>query len=439
MESTPSLRSPFALSDEPGAVAPERAPCAPGARTTRSRALGAFVLAAALAASAFTSGCGKKGETQATSESTGSKAGAAAPVSASFAAVVEKEVPQRLEVTGTLDADERAELAAQTMGNVLAVNVDLGTRVKKGDVLVELDGREAALRVTSANATAASQKARLGLEPGQKFDPDQVADVRAARDARDLARAEFERAKALFESNTISRAQYDQAASAKDRAEAGYESARNGASQAWSALVATQAQAGLSGKALEDTKIRAPFDGVIVEKRIAPGEFASVGRVVAVLVRDNPLRFRFEVPESAVASVALENQVDLRVAAYPEKTFRAVVKHLGGSLKVQTRTLPVEAHLANDDLTLRPGFFATATIQLGGAPQKVLFVPRAAAQPVGSGHRVFVKKGGVVQERLVVLGASEGELVEAKGQLAAGDEVAIDKLSELADGAAIAP
>ncbi len=439
MHSIPSLRSRFTGSAPTGGAPSGRLPSGRVDRGPLSRGLGGFALVALLASSALASGCGKKGETQATSEAAGQQAGASAPISLSFAAVVEKEVPQRLEVSGTLDADERAELAAQTMGSVLAVNVDLGTRVKKGDVLVELDGREAALRVTSANATAASQKARLGLEPGQKFDPDQVADVRAARDARDLARAEFERAKALYESNTISRAQYDQAASAKDRAEAGYESARNGASQAWSSLVATQAQAGLSGKALEDTKIRAPFDGVIVEKRIAPGEFAAVGRVVAVLVRDNPLRFRFEVPESAVASVALESPVDLRVAAYPEKTFRAVVKHLGGSLKVQTRTLPVEAYLANDDLSLRPGFFATASLQLGGAPQKVLYVPRAAAQPVGSGHRVFVKKGGVVQERLVVLGATDGELVEAKGQLAAGDEVAIDKLSELADGAVIAP
>ena len=120
-------------------------------------------------------------------------------------------------------------MSAQTSGVVLAVKVDVGTRVKKGDILVELDSKEAGLRLDAANASTASQRARLGLEGSSKFDADSVADVKAAKESRDMANTDFERQKMLFESGAISKSQYDQAKSAKERADANYDSSRNGA------------------------------------------------------------------------------------------------------------------------------------------------------------------------------------------------------------------
>jgi multidrug efflux pump subunit AcrA (membrane-fusion protein) len=127
------------------------------------------------------------------------KAAAQAPVKITVAKVTTSTVQPRLEVTGTLDPDEKSELAAQTAGSVLAVHVDLGTRVKKGDLLVELDGREASLRLDAANATTSSQRARLGLKGSEKFDADAVPDVKAAKDAADLAKTEHERARSLYQ------------------------------------------------------------------------------------------------------------------------------------------------------------------------------------------------------------------------------------------------
>jgi len=118
-----------------------------------------------------------------------------------------------------------------------------------------------------------------------------------------------------------------------------------------------------------------------------------------------------------------------------------VVKRIGASVKVQTRTLPVEAEIPNDDLALRPGFFARAQIALGGEPKAATFVPRAAVGPVGSGFRVFVKSGDHVVERLITLAtfsAEEGDAVEVRGDLKPGDEVAVENVDRLADGVPLA-
>lgn len=397
-----------------------------------------LVLALGLGASALgAAGCKKPDASAKPAAEAAPAASAAAPVAATFTKIESRSIAPRLEVSGTLDPDERSEVASQTMGTVLAVNVDIGSRVKKGDVLVELDGREAALRLSAAQATTEQQKARLGLDRGEKFDAANTADVKAAEDAMKLAEAEAQRAEQLFKEGAISQSAFDQAKSARERAAAQYDMAKNGVQQAYAAMQTAQSQAGLSAKNLEDTKIKAPFDGVVVEKRISAGEYATGGRVVVVLVRDNPLRLKFDVAEASVGGLAVGQPVELTVAAHPGKSFKGTIARIGASVKVQSRTLPVEAEVPNDGNLLKPGFFAKALVSLTGEPKPALFVPRRALSAASTGQRVFVKKDGRVVERLVVVGASDGDLVEVSGQLEAGDEVAVDHLAELSDGAAV--
>jgi RND family efflux transporter MFP subunit len=365
--------------------------------------------------------------------------GAAAPVAVKFVAASVQKLPPVLEITGTLDPDEKSDVAAQAAGAVKSVNVDVGTRVKKGDVLVVLDSSEAALRLATAKATADQQRARLGLDGKRQLDPDSVPDVKAAKEARDLAALEKKRVEELAKSGSISQAAVDQARSAAERSEAQYEAAKNGVQQGWAALKAAEAQAGLSGKNLKDTKVVAPFDGAVVDKRIAVGEFAGVGRVVATVVKDRPLRLRIDVPEVDVATLSVGANVALRVAAYPEEEFTGTIQRIGASLNQFSRTLPVEAEVPNEDGKLKPGFFVRAQVSLVGDPKDVLLVPETAVGSTGSNARVFVRNGNRVVERLVSTGRHVKNLVEIRGQVKAGDEVAIEKLDELADSAEVAP
>src|SRR5262249_23571315 len=159
----------------------------------------------------------------------------------------------------TLAPDESSEVAAPGPGVVVSVDVDVGSRVKKGDTLVRLDGRDASLRLAQANASSVQAQAPLGLKPRDKFHPNARAELRAATEAMDLAVTDAQRTKALLDSGGVPQAQWDQARARAEQAKAQYEAALNGAQQAWAGLTAAQASANLAQKSVGDTLIRAPF------------------------------------------------------------------------------------------------------------------------------------------------------------------------------------
>ncbi len=359
---------------------------------------------------------------------------AEAAVETALAKITVRKLPATLESSGTLAADETSEVAAAAPGIVTKVLIDVGTRVKKGDPLVELDRREPSLRGAAASAQAAQARARLGIKQDEKFEPEKMAEVRAAKEAMDLAVTDAQRTKSLFDSGGVPQATWDAARARGEQAKAQYDAALNGAQQAWAGLLAAQAQAGLAQKAVSDAVVRAPFDGAVTERRISTGEFAQMGRVVAVVVRDNPLRLKIDVPEADVARIALGKEVLVTVATYPGRVFKGVVQRIGASVKAQSRTLPMEAEVPNDDGALKPGMFARAEITTGGAEEDAMLVPRAAVGTSGTASRVFVRSGNRVVERLVTVGRELDGLVEVRGTLAASDEVAVAAVDRLSDG-----
>jgi len=400
-------------------------------RTFRLAAVASLALLVTL-----TPSCAKKKAEQKPDPAAATATAEAAPTIA-FGKVIERKVSSTLELTGTLAADETSEVAAATGGIVTKVAIDVGSRVKKGDVLVQLDSRDPALRAQAADASAAQALAKLGVKSGQKFDPESVAEVRAAREARDLAVSDEARTKKLYEGGSIPEAQWDQARSRAEQARAQYEAALNGAMQGWAGLAAAQSQANLARKSVADTSIRAPFDGAVAERRATVGEFAPMGKVVAVVVRDETLRLRIDVPEADASKVTEGKEVTLSVAAHPGKVFKGVVKRVGASLKAQSRSLPIEAEVDNKDGSLKPGYFARAYVELGDGEKNALFVPRSAIGSSGSASRVFVRSGNRVVERIVTIGREIDGTVEIHGNLAPSDEVALDHVDLLQDGAEV--
>jgi RND family efflux transporter MFP subunit len=351
-----------------------------------------------------------------------------------FVRVIERKVPAALELSGTLAADETSEVASSTGGVVVKIAADVGDRVKKGDVLVQLDARDPALHLSAANAQTAQALARLGIKAGERFDPEKMAEVRAAKEAMDLAVSNAERMKALFDQQSIAAAAWDQARTQAEQARAQYEATVNGARQAYAAMLGASSQAGLASKAVGDASIRAPFDGAVAERRISVGEFAQPGRVVAVVVHDNPLRLRVDVPELDVGKIALGKSVTVSVDAFPGRVFHGVIKRVGASMKAQSRSLPIEAEVPNEEGELKPGFFARASVEFGKGESSAFFVPRVAIGSSGSAARVFVRATNRVTERIVAVGRELDGLVEVRGAFAPTDEVAIDSVDKLNDG-----
>ena len=206
------------------------------------------------------------------------KPAAPAAVHLALAVVGEAPTPETLTLTGRLTADQRAEVTADTQGKVLAVMVERGQRVTRGQPVLRLDVRGAAIQTREASANLAS-----------------------ARAEHRLAEQECARAAMLLDKGAIAKAESDR-----------YATRCTAAGQQVSAAAARiQALA----KGVSDGVVRAPFDGVVAERHVTAGEWVAPGRSLFTLVDAEPLKIELAVPEAGVASVRLGQRVELVTAA----------------------------------------------------------------------------------------------------------------------------
>ncbi len=301
---------------------------------------------------------------------------------------------------GALFPNERTIIAAEVNGTVAQVAADFGDSVKAGQVLLRLDSREYQLRVDSAQAAQQQVEARL-KNTGANFD----------------------RAVELKSQGAISGAEYDRIASALHVDEADKESAEK-------ALA-------LARKKLGDTVIRAPFGGSVQKRMASLGEYITPGKELFELIAINPLKLRAPVPERFVPMVRVGMEVTLTVDATPGKVFSGNVTRVAPAIDDVTRTLLVEAEVANPDGLLKPGSFAHITANLG--EDRALFVPKAAVLRYAGVARVFVIENDVAHTREVTTGDTLGETIEISQGLKAGETVATTEVDRLADGVAVDP
>lgn len=223
--------------------------------------------------------------------------------------------------TGEFVSPVRSELAAKLPGRVGKIYVDEGSRVQKGQPLLELE----------------TDYTRLNL---QRAD----ADAQRAAAAEADAERDLNRKKELIGKDSIPRATYDRSASTYDQAKAAHASAI--------------AQANMYKQQLSDSVLRSPIDGVVAEKRTDVGQRLGDATVALVVVQTSPLKLRFRVPEKYLAEVHRGQDVKASVDPYPGEVFAGKVTVVGGVIDPATRSFTVETEFANRDGKLRPGLFA---------------------------------------------------------------------------------
>jgi multidrug efflux pump subunit AcrA (membrane-fusion protein) len=387
-------------------------------------------------------------------------------IAVATAPAVTRTVPASFEETGTFAADESSDIAPLVAGRVLATPVNVGDFVKRGQVVCELDHRDAELRLEQARAqlneaTSALHQAqsRIGLRGGTQFDAVAVPEVAAARanyesaqaQAR-LAAADAKRYENLVASGDVSRSAFDKAHTQQETADAmanaarqQYEAALNGARQgfgavesAQAALAAAQAQLAQAEKGLSDTTIRAPFNGNITARPVAAGEYVALTNKIATVVRMGSLKLQLQTPEQRASRAQLGMPVAARVSAYPDREFHGKVTAIDASVDPNSRVFIVEARFDNGKSELRPGMFATARVLLPGG-ETAVFVPRNAVvrDKTTDSNQVFVVENGRARLRVVVLGDADGNEIRIASGLSGNETVAVDHLSELYDGAAV--
>lgn len=385
------------------------------------------ILVLSVLTAALASACGRAG-----ADSSAASAQAAA-VTVAAIDVVEQPIKRFIRVSGTLTAQEQADVAAEVAGRVVATPVERGSRVGASDTLIRLLASEGEAQAIEAQANAAQIEARLGIANGAPFAVERVPEVANAQATVNLQRTEFERAKRLYDQKLMSQAEFDQRAAQNEAAERQYDMARNTAAQQYQSLLAARARLTLAQKALADTTVRAPFAGVVGERFVSVGDYVTRGTKVATVMRVDPLRVELTVPEQFVSAVATGRVVTFEVDAYPGETFAGEVRYVSPSVAANTRALTLEAIVPNGHGRLKPGFFATAQIEQA-AMLPGLLVPAAAVRTVSGTARVFVITGDRVEERVVMVGQVVGERVEITSGLAKGERVVATGADRMVDG-----
>ena len=350
--------------------------------------------------------------------------------------VVRADVVQTVVTSGRVLPPTETELGVPFSGTVREVLVDDGYRVEAGQVLIVIDDEAARAALEEAEATAAQARARLEQARDQNL---AIASeqVRQARVSAQQAERELDRAEYLHGLGGIPRADLESAQQARDlaRSRVAEATARaEGASASEVELAEAQlAQATAAVAAARDTLdrtiVRAPAEGVVVDRRVDPGAAVQAGATLIEIVTSGPTQLVVEPDESNLALLEVGQRAIASAEAYPERTFMARVAWIAPSVDPERGTIEARLDVPEPPPYLRLDMTVSVEIVTGRA-EDALVVPRAAVRDIASGAPwVLVIEDGRATRREVELGLRGEEVVEVRrglreGELAvASDEV----------------
>jgi RND family efflux transporter MFP subunit len=406
--------------------------------TPGSRGLAGLCLVACLALS-FAAACksdypSSAAAGQAKGGAGGGDAGGARQVKT--AKVSEMPVGASVQVTGTLAAQDQATVSVKVPGRLRALTVDLGSVVRKGQIITQVEPQDYQLRVQQAEAALSQARARLGLSPeggDEKVNLEQTGTVRQARAQMDEARKNRERAVTLVEQGVVARTEFETADAAYKVAVGKYQDAVEEVRNRQGLLAQRRTELALARQQLADTNVVAPFDAVVQERKASVGEYLAAGAPVVEIVRVNPLRFRAEVPERDAAAVRAGQQVRVTVEGSP-KSYAGRIVRLSPTITEQSRVLVVEAEVGNDG-TLRPGSFARADIVTSDTSMAVTIPTNALVNFAGI-EKVILVQNGKALEKSITTGRRTDEWTEVLAGVNVGDTVVLSP-GNLQSGAAV--
>lgn len=286
-----------------------------------------------------------------------------------------------IEAVGTARANESVDVTSKTSNTVTAIRFEEGDRVRKGEVLVELDGAEARASLAEAEAALAESQ------------------------------NQFKRSRDLFTSKALSESQLDLIEAT---------------------LKTNQARVDLAKARLADTIIRASFDGKVGFRRVSVGSLVSAGSVITTLDDASLIKLDFTVAETYIHALQKDLPVIAETAGLPGREFRGEVTNLDSRVDPVTRSIAVRAELPNPNGELKPGMFMTVRLQ--GEVKPALVVPEGAIVPEQGHTYVFVVENGVAQRRDVKLGKRRPGVVEIVDGLKEHERVVTEGTQNLRDG-----
>jgi membrane fusion protein (multidrug efflux system) len=313
--------------------------------------------------------------------------------------VEQKSLRPYVEAIGTLKPFEEVIISSEVDGIVMNVKVSEGSPVAKGMTLVEINETDYRLEVRRAEASSRQTEASLAN-----------------------AKLEYERKSALYKEELVTKQQFDDISARLALAEGDLDRAK--------------ASLSLAKEKLAKTKIRSPLQGAVRDKKVTTGDYVKNGSQLLWIVKSDPIKLSFTVPEKEVGKLKTGQDVMFKVDSFPDKEFTGRLSTIYPSLEEKTRTLQVEALVPNRDAKLKPGLFAKVTLYTGPSRDLVV-VPITAVLYEDSLVKVFIAEGDRAKEKPVKIGSKYGEYLEIVEGLQKGETVVVVGQNNLAEGVKI--
>lgn len=336
--------------------------------------------------------------------------------------------PRTIPVQGSLLAYEDAVIGSKLAGRVAEVAVDLGSAVHKGETLVRLVRSELDLRVELAEAQLKQACATIGLTPADDestFDPTQAPGTMMESALVDEARRTVNRAQQLLSSRAVTEQEFDTMVAQLKAAQARYNAAINTVGEQISLIGVRRKELALARQAVVDSEVTAPFDGVVGERFVSPGEFVSAGQAVASLVRSDVLRYTAGVPESRAAEVKEGQQLKIIRGTNIAAPISTKVSRVSPTVMQATRSILIEADVPNPALELQAGLFAEAEVVVNPT-EEALVVPRSAVSRFAGVQKVWVVTDGNATQLTIRTGREDADRVEILQGLETGAMVVLN-------------
>jgi RND family efflux transporter MFP subunit len=361
---------------------------------------------------------------------------------------------------GNIGAMQYATIYARVDGYLKGRLVDIGDHVKTGQLLAEIDTPTIDEEISQAAADLAQAKAQLvaaraNLKEAGAVSNTAAAQVRKAKADQSYAAVTADRWVNMASLGAVSlqaRDERNRALGAQDAALDAATSQKQAADEAVAAA-ASQVNVALAGvgakqaslnkfKAQQNFKyVRAPFDGVVTERKVDPGALITAGsqsqsQELYQVAKLDTLRIYVNVPQGLSRYLEPGQKAELSVSSFPERTFTGVITNVSGALDPQTRTRQTEIKVDNIDHALLPGMYSQVKLT-AHRPDSWVQVPSNAVIPRDNELEVVLVKDGKAHFQKVVLGRDFGDQLEIKAGLAQGDKVVVSPPDDLREGDAV--
>ncbi len=330
-------------------------------------------------------------------------------------------------LAGIVMPARQAKLGFQVGGRLQGQLLAEGTQVEEGAALASLDPAD--YQAQAAAADAATEAARAGIQQA-------AALLDQAEAAYQKAQLDYNRVKSLYEANTISRVQFDDAGTQLSLAAAKYREAQSAYFEGQGASVAgyqqAEAQAGLYTLQLSHTSLTAPFKGTILKKLGENGEMVGAGTPVYVIGDLDQIKVQVTLAAAALKDWQAGDPVTVTSPDLPGQSWTGAVSQVNPAVDTQTGTFLMEVEVDNPGHALKPGMVArvASTRQTGAA----LWIPVGALVKRGSDVTVFVIRDNLSFTRKITTGETAGNLIQVLDGLAPGEELVIRGALYLHDG-----